>query len=186
MEYQNADQTPTDVIESRRAGAGLAYAAFATGALALSIPAIALGHVSLGKTARSRSSARAFALAGTILGYVGLVATAAAVYLIMFGPHVQATQDAQVQADVIAVGSALAEQVIASDDQPAIRLNDTSITVGSTVVERTSTVDTELEFSFTSGDTWCVSLTSPGSEAGGYSYMAQTGMVEGLRCTGSQ
>src|SRR5690554_5888488 len=56
------------------------YAAFATGALALSVVAIVLGHLGLKASTQGRAANRDFALAGLILGYIGLVATTVGVW----------------------------------------------------------------------------------------------------------
>jgi hypothetical protein len=54
---------------------GLAIASLVLGIVGISIVAIILGHISLGQINKTGEQGRGMALAGTILGYVGLVFT---------------------------------------------------------------------------------------------------------------
>lgn len=63
------------------------FAVFAlvTGIFGLSLLAVILGHVSLRQIARTRQRGRGMAIAGTVLGYLGLVIAVTVVIIVMVG-----------------------------------------------------------------------------------------------------
>lgn len=63
------------------------FAVFAlvTGIFGLSLLAVILGHVSLRQIARTRQRGRGMAIAGTVLGYLGLVIAVTVVIIVMIG-----------------------------------------------------------------------------------------------------
>src|SRR5699024_5679028 len=134
----------------------LGYAAFITGALGLSVGAIALGHLGLSAAKQGRAAHRDFALAGLILGYIALVATVAGLWFLSTDRTPRASIDVQAQQDVSAVGAAAAIAAVDSGQAPEVTLTDTGYVVGG------QTIDTHLvgerTFSLT-GDGmagWCL------------------------------
>ncbi len=74
-------------------GNGLAIASMVLGIVSFvlcgplcSVPAIILGHISLGKIRRGAMSqeARGFAMAGTILGYINILMVALGLFFVLF------------------------------------------------------------------------------------------------------
>ena len=62
----------TDGTNSPARTNGLAIAALVTGILGFSIVSVVLGHVALSQINRTREEGRGLAIAGLVLGYVGI------------------------------------------------------------------------------------------------------------------
>ena len=158
------------------------YVSVVTGALGLSVIAIVFGHLGLRAVRRGDARRREFALAGTILGYIGLVAGAGAAWWLLYGPQVQETRDALVQADVIALGSAIATEMIDGDDLPTVYREGDTYVVESDVIEAHYLGETTLSLVGTRFDNWCVSLAFSGGSVAGFSYTATGGVTPGVVC----
>ena len=63
----------TDAQHSPARTNGLAIASLVTGVLSFSIVAVVLGHIALNQINRSREEGRGLAIAGLVLGYVGIL-----------------------------------------------------------------------------------------------------------------
>jgi len=63
----------TDAPHSPARTNGLAIASLVTGVLSFSIVAVILGHVAISQINRTREEGRGLAIAGLVLGYVGIV-----------------------------------------------------------------------------------------------------------------
>lgn len=89
------DIMPSDRIANRSHGDhpdeslpptnSFAVFALVTGIFGLSLLAVILGHVSLRQIARTRQRGRGMAIAGTVLGYLGLVIAVTVVVIVMIG-----------------------------------------------------------------------------------------------------
>ncbi|WP_062200066.1 DUF4190 domain-containing protein [Demequina salsinemoris] len=160
----------------------LSVGAVVTGILLLSPVAIVLGHLAL-KRAKSRpDQPRTLAIAGTILGYLGLAVTigAIAAYMTTFGPGLdRATADAQAQADVTAIGNAVATALESDPVLPDIAVGDESYTVGGDEISALLAGEREVELSGTSRTDWCVQLGYEGGEIATVAYVGADGFHEG-------
>lgn len=147
----------TDPVERNPLGIWAAV----TGVLLIFPAAIVLGHLGLRAAARERR-ARTAALAGLLLGYLGLVvvAAAAALWLLVFGPQLEtAEQELQAQADVTAVGNAVAAHFESSSAEPELSVTEQGYRVDDAAVEALLEGDRELSLVFDSTTEWCVELT---------------------------
>lgn len=161
----------------------MGYVAFAAGALALSVVAIVLGHLGLKAIKQGRAGNRDFALAGLILGYVGLVATVVGLWVVL-GDHTSPAHiDVQAQQDVSAVGAAAATAAIQTGQVPEVSLTDTGYLVAGQAIESHLTGERTLTLTGETFANWCLDITYEGGEQAAFSYTATTGMAQG-RCAG--
>lgn len=159
----------------------LGYAAFVTGALALSVVAIVLGHLGLQAVKRGRASNRDFALAGTILGYIGLVATAVGLWLLLADHTSPADVDVQAQQDVSALGAAAATAAIDTGILPDVAQTDAGYEVAGQAIESHLDVARTLTLTGDGPAGWCLEVAYEGGEQNAFSYTATGGMAQG-RC----
>ena len=169
-----SDEGASDDVEDSPSGNPLGVWAVVTGILLIFPAAIALGHLGLRAAARE-GRARTAAFAGMLLGYLGLVVAGAgvALWLLVFGPALEtAEQELQAQADVTAVGSAVAAHFEDSATEPELTVSDTGYLVDDVAVEGLLTVERDVAFTFESTTDWCVELTFADAAA---SYVGATG-----------
>ena len=161
----------------------MGYAAFATGALALSVVAIVLGHLGLKAGKQGRSGNRDFAFAGLILGYIGLVATGVGLWFALGDQTTAAHVDVQAQQDVSAVGAAAATSAIETGQLPTATLTDTGYLVAGETLDTHLTGERTLTLNGETFSDWCLDIAYEGGEQQAFSYTATSGMAQG-RCPG--
>ncbi|WP_084124957.1 DUF4190 domain-containing protein [Demequina sp. NBRC 110054] len=157
---------------------GLGLGAVVTGILLLSPVAIVLGHLALRRAKRRPAQSRTLAIAGTILGYLGLLVTVGAVvaYTTTLGPELdRASADAHAQADVTAVGNAVAVALESDATLPEVAVADGSYTVGDTELEALLDGERTLELTGTSRTDWCVELGYESGDLSTVSYVGTAG-----------
>ncbi|WP_084128300.1 DUF4190 domain-containing protein [Demequina sp. NBRC 110055] len=159
----------------------LGVAAFITGALALSVVAIVLGHLGLVAARRGRATTRGFALAGTILGYVGLVATVVLVWLAVRGPD-PATVDAYAHHDVVEVGNTVADAVAGGDGVPPVAVVGDGYEVARSAVEGLLHTQRSVSIEAVGDLGWCLELDYVGGDVGSWSFESAEGVTEGGTC----
>lgn len=148
--------------------------AVVTGILLIFPAAIVLGHLGLRAAARE-GRARTAAFAGMLLGYLGLVVAGAgvALWLLVFGPELEtAEQELQAQADVTAVGNAVASHFEDSATEPELEVTDSGYLVDGVAVEGLLSAERDVSLAFDSSTEWCVELTYADAAA---SYVGATG-----------
>jgi hypothetical protein len=163
----------------------IGLSAFIAGALGLSILAIPLGHLGLAAVKNGAANNRAFALAGTILGYIGLVAAAAlaAGYVWIFAPaQDRDVNDINARVDVTAVGREIALYVIDEGTLPTVVLALDGYIVDTVTVPAALETDRTLAVVETSATDWCVLLTYNGGDDEAVSYFSGTGFESGGAC----
>jgi hypothetical protein len=186
----NQDQaTPNVEREHAEPASGdknwLGMTALVSGALALSVVAIVTGHLGLSAVKNGRATNRTFALAGTILGYIGLAATIAAlaVYFLAAAPQVEAdARDFDAQTDVINVGSEIANHWQTSTAPPSVTQATDGYLIEDVVVPAQLTTDRTLTFSGTAGTEWCVVLEFEGGNEDAFTYTPTDGLESGDQC----
>lgn len=159
----------------------LGYVAFVSGAFAVSLPAVAVGHLGLSAAKRGEASNRDFALAGLILGYIGLIVTAVGVWLFVADPTSPARVDIQAQQDVAAVGAAAATAAIETEQRPEVTLTDSGYGVAGEHIETHLLGERTLTLTGEGMAGWCLDIAYEGGEHPAFSYTATSGMAEG-RC----
>lgn len=160
----------------------MGVAALATGAVGLSAVAIALGHFALRAVKQGTANNRAFALAGTIVGYIALAVTIGLVALYFTVGSGSATVDAHAQADTTAVGAEVARYWGSTLAPPELTVNDGTYQVGPESVTALLTADRSVTLSGNSALDWCLLLTYEGGTHESYSYTATQGLQEGDVC----
>ncbi|MDN4473973.1 DUF4190 domain-containing protein [Demequina zhanjiangensis] len=174
MDDQDADpRQPRD---------GLGLAAVITGILLLSPVAIVLGHLSLRRSADDPRATRTLGLAGTILGYLGLIASIAgvALYLTVIQPSQSSgLADARAQADVTAVGNAVAAHFETDLAPPEVGVEDGSYSVGDATVDAQLDGERQATLIADSRIDWCVELSYDGGDDEVVSYVGSTGFQTG-------
>ncbi len=191
-------QAPTEVMEPADADAEapddpalgspgaqpqsrLGIAAFVTGALGVWVAAIPLGHLGMNAARRGREETRSFAMAGTILGYLGLALTAVLVWFLVRGPQPE-TVDAYAHHDVVEVGNAVGAALAAQGDLPAVEVAGEGYAVGDASLA--GALDTQRTVTLTEvgDDGWCLELDYVGGNAGSWSFDSAQGVTEGGTC----
>lgn len=173
------------VEEEQRRRNWLGISAFVTGVLGLSVVAIVLGHLGLSAVKKGRATNRPWALAGTILGYIGLAATlalGAAYYAGVVDQWQGSTHDAHAQADVNAVGREMALAWADTGEAPVVVQGSGEYVVNSTTIDAQLTVDATLTDSIVSPVSWCVMIAYEGGNQDAYTYLPDQGVVEGAQC----
>jgi hypothetical protein len=168
-----------------RARNWMGIASFVTGVLGLSVIAIVLGHLGLSAHKKDRATNRPWALAGTILGYIGLAATVAlgaAFYLGIVDQWQGSTHDARAQADVNAVGREMALAWADTGEAPVVVQGSGEYVVNSTTIEAQLAVDATLTDAIVSPVNWCVMIAYEGGNQEAYTYLPDQGVVEGAQC----
>ncbi|WNM27165.1 DUF4190 domain-containing protein [Demequina capsici] len=171
-------EQPTTRTSSDPFGIGAVIA----GVLLLSPVAIVLGHLGLRRSRTGTRRARTAAVAGTILGYVGLAVTVAAVavYVTSIGPDVsRQTADAQAQADITAVANTVADGMQTDPALPDVQAVDGAYMVGDTQVDALLGGSRTLELTGTSRTDWCLDLTYEGGDLSEVSYVGTDGFHVG-------
>ncbi len=166
----------------RKAADGLGIGGVIAGVLLLSPVAIVLGHLSLRRARNDPAGSRTLGLASTILGYLGLALTVAgiALYVSVVQPaQATSTADAQAQADVTAIGNAVAGYYETDADAPRIIVGEGSYTVASEIVEAQLEGKKTVTLDATSRIDWCVELVYDGGERDTVSYLGSTGFQTG-------
>ncbi|WP_084100031.1 DUF4190 domain-containing protein [Demequina sp. NBRC 110051] len=162
-------------------GSWMGPAAWVTGAIGLWHAAIPLGHLGIAAAKRGDVSRRGFAVAGTILGYVGLLITALLLWVVVRGPLPE-TVDAYAHHDVVEVGNAVGAALAADESLPAVEAAASGYVVGETAV--TGLLETQRTVSLTpvAGTGWCVQLDYVGGTVGSWSFDSAEGVTEGGTC----
>ena len=156
---------------------------FITAVLLLSPVAIVLGHLGMSAAKRGRARHRSFAVAGAVLGYVGLLVWAGAAYLLATDAGGAQSVDVQAQQDVSAVGAAAATQAAETGLMPEVaQVGDDYEVAGETITAHLVGEHT-LEITGSTAYDWCLSIGYTGGEQAAYSYTATGGMVAGP-CSG--
>jgi len=167
---------------AERPGDPVGAAAVVSGIVLLSPVAIVLGHVALKRAASSPDQSRTLGLAGVILGYLGLAVTVAglAVYLLVLGPEVdRASADAYAQADVTAIGNAVATGLAETAALPSVEVSDGGYDVGDQDVVGLLEGDRVVQIAGTSRVDWCVQLDYEGGDESTVSYIGAEGFLVG-------
>ncbi|MFN3866060.1 MAG: DUF4190 domain-containing protein [Demequina sp.] len=154
--------------------------AFVTGALFLSLVAIVLGHLGLSAAKRGRADNRQFSIAGLILGYLGLIVTAAGVWFLVAGPVRAGDVDIQAQQDVSAVGAAAASLAAQTADLPVVSQTDAGYSVGDQAIVAELTTAHELGFAGSGPADWCLEIVYEGGTEAAFHYTATSAMAPGL------
>lgn len=174
-----------DGADDPRSRNWIGITAFIAGVFGLSVVAIVLGHLGLSAVKKGRATNRPWALAGTILGYVALAATAAlgaAYYLGLADQWRSSTHDAHAQADVNAVGRAMALAWADTGAPPAVVQGDGEYVVNTTTIDAYLTAEHEVVDTIVSAVDWCVMITYEGGTYEAYSYLPTEGVVAGAQC----
>ena len=177
VEAQAASDEPDAPAEPDSVWMGVT--AFITGALLLSPVAIVLGHLGLNAAKNGRARHRSFAVAGLVLGYVGLVATAAGVYLLLTQTTSPEEIDVQAQQDVSAVGAAAATQASSTGTVPEVEQVDAGYSVGGETIAPQLETQHALTFTGSTATDWCLEITYAGGDQTAVSYTATGGMAQG-------
>jgi len=164
----------------------LAVAAVVTGALLLFPIAIILGHMALAANKRGEANNRTIALAGTILGYIGLAAVIVTglVALLVVQPSVDAqNSDTNAKSDVITLGNALVAATVDDDEVPS----GWDAGAAWAQLDANGAMELATQPGFTvSGDTaydWCLILTYEGGNDTVVAYSPTAGLVNGSTCS---
>lgn len=176
-EQREADGS--DVVTAKPDRDWMGVTAFVAGALLLSPVAIVLGHLGLNAANKGRARHRSFAVAGLILGYVGLVATAVGVWLLVSERVDPAQIDVQAQQDVTAVGAAAATHAVETGTMPQVEQTDAGYSVAGEIIEPHLETQHSLTFTGTSASDWCLDITYSGGDQTAVSYTATGGMAPG-------
>lgn len=170
-----------DDLDGAPSGSWFGPAAWVTGALGLWPAAIPLGHLGIAAAKRSDANRRGFAVAGAILGYVGLLITALLIWVVVRGPLPE-TVDAYAHHDVVEVGNAVGAAVAADESLPTVEAAASGYAVGETAVE--GLLETQRTATLTPvGDTgWCLQLDYVGGNVGSWSFDSAEGVTEGGTC----
>ncbi|PKQ27289.1 MAG: hypothetical protein CVT64_02335 [Actinobacteria bacterium HGW-Actinobacteria-4] len=156
-----------------------------TGALGLSVVAIALGHLGLSANKNGTATNRTFALAGTILGYIGLAATVAAgawYYFVAAPAYDKDVTDINAQVDVAAVGREIALFVVEEGRLPTVVQAPDGYIIENVTVSAALLTERTLTVVENSATDWCVLLTYAGGGKEAFSYFSGTGLEPGGRC----
>lgn len=182
-EVDYSDQRPLDApseIETATPDRNwLGLASFATGALLLSVVAIILGHLGVVAAKRGRADNRSFSIAGLVLGYAGLIATAVGVLLLWSNPVTAGDVDAKAQQDITAVGAAAAALAAQTGELPEVEQAGAGYRVGEETVPAQMSGGRSLVLTGSSATDWCVTLGYKGGDHPSYHYAATTGMAPG-------
>lgn len=160
------------------------------GALLLFPIALALGHLGLRANRVGEANNRRVALAGVILGYLGLavalVGTAAALFVVQ--PKVASYEvDNAARADVINIGNAVVAEVLAGNPLPTITVAGPDYLVGEQAV--TSQLDTPGNPSPVAGindHEWCLEINYQGGSRNIAAFKSTTGLVSSGLCSPSR
>lgn len=173
----DAEPTPHPAGATDRNWMG--YVAFASGALALSVVAIVMGHLGLGAYKKARASKRDFAFAGVVLGYVGLVATAVGLWFALGDRTTPAHVDVHAQQDVAALGAAAAVWAGQTGQVPEVSLTDDGFLVAGEPLAGHLMGERALTLTGDGPAHWCLELAYEGGEQAAFSYTATSGMAQG-------
>lgn len=160
----------------------MGLSAFVAGILALSPIAIILGHLGLSAAKKGRATNGSFALAGAVLGWIGLVATGIGVWLYLQGPSAEQI-DIHAKQDIHAVGAEVATQVVATNELPLLADTGDAYTVGDVTLEQHLETSHDMSLTGTAPVDWCLQLTFDDGTVPAYSYLPTEGVVEGT-CAG--
>ncbi|WP_430867937.1 DUF4190 domain-containing protein [Demequina aurantiaca] len=178
------DAAVNNADESRRNSLGVW--SVVTGALLLFPVAIVLGHLGLRANKRGEANNRPVALAGVILGYVGLAAAIAGVAIALFvvSPNMAAQDDDNAaKVDVINIGSAAVAQSSASDQLPEVTTVDGGYAVGDTSLPAELEVPGTVTLDGSSASDWCLVLSYEGGNDSAVAYSSTSGLVDGATCS---
>ncbi len=172
----SADEPQTEV--EQRSSDSWGVAAVVSGVLLLSPLAIVLSHVALNRVKREPGRSSTLAVAGMILGYLGLVVTvgAIAVYLAVLAPGLdRAHVDDKAQADVTAIGNAVVEALQSDAVLPEVTVAGETYLVGGQTVDAMLEASRTVVLDGTTAADWCVELAYEGGDQGVVSYVATDG-----------
>lgn len=172
---------PTEATATARGGNGIGIAAFVMGALGLAPVALILGIVGLARYRAGKASRRSWALAGVILGAVGLIAGVAigVVYATSSAPAI--AQDAHAKVDVVNLGNAVVDWYVAHPDgdlPPVVLADDGYLVDGAAVpgtIDRAGDHGVILEAP--SAYSWCLTLEYSGGTEDSVGFSATEGLV---------
>ncbi|MFV0285721.1 MAG: DUF4190 domain-containing protein [Demequina sp.] len=155
--------------------------AFLTGAIGLWIVAIPLGHAGIVAVRRGRATTRGFAVAGTILGYVGLALTAVLVWFLLRGPQPE-TLDAYAHHDVVEVGNAVARAVEQDESLPTVEAAGEGYIVAGTQIAGLLETQRSVALTPVGDEGWCLELDYVGGIEGSWSFHFADGVTKGGTC----
>lgn len=181
----DADTSPASAAPATSTRNALGIWAVVTGALLLFPIALVLGHLGLRASRQGEATNRRVALAGVVLGYVGMAVALVGTALALFvsGPNVAAQNtDIAAKTDAINIGNAMVLVSTQSGQVPTVELMGSSYTVGDEVVERELDTDVTVTTEGSSATDWCVNLSYEGGNSTDVSFSATAGLVEGAHC----
>lgn len=178
-EPADIDAIAEDEAEPSRSWMGVV--AFLTGAIGLWIVAIPLGHAGIVAVRRGRATTRGFAVAGTILGYVGLALTAVLVWFLLRGPQPE-TLDAYAHHDVVEVGNAVASAVEQDESLPIVEVAGEGYAVAGTQVAGLLETQRSVALTPVGDEGWCLELDYVGGMEGSWSFHFADGVTKGGTC----
>ncbi|MFV0632871.1 DUF4190 domain-containing protein [Demequina sp.] len=157
----------------------MGIAAYASALLLLSPVAIVLGHLGISAARKGRARHRSFAVAGAVLGWIGLVATGVGLYFLLTDRVTADDIDIQAQQDVSAVGAAAATYAVETGQLPEVSRNGDSYTVAGETLDAHLTGLADLYMSGTTASDWCFTVGYKGGNEPSFSYSAMEGMFAG-------
>jgi len=156
-----------------------------SGALLLFPIALVLGHMGLRANKNGDATNKSVALAGVILGYLGLasalVGTAIALFVVWPNVDAQNTDNAA-KADVINIGNAMVVVTVGGGDIPAVQQLGSAWGVGDKSVPMQLRTEQTVTVTGDAPVGWCVTLNYQGGNESDVSYSPTGGLIESANC----
>lgn len=176
----DAVDDPESPPSSRRNSLGVW--AVVTGALLLFPIALALGHLGLRANKQGEANNKSVALAGVILGYIGLVVAfvGTAIALFVVWPNVEAQNtDNAAKSDVITLGSSLVAAA-AAGEEPSLWDGVSAWSASDEML-----LDSEPGVAVAANNVfdWCLVLTYQGGNVPAVAYSSASGLQDGPTCS---
>lgn len=160
--------------------------AVVTGAVLLFPIALILGYLGLRAVKGGEANNKSVAMAGVILGYVGLVSALVAVGLVLFVVWPSATaqhNDNAAKADVISIGNAVVKVTSAGGTVSGpLEQQGSAWLVADEAVAMELRVEQAATVTGSSPTDWCVNLHYQGGNASDVSYSSTTGLITAANC----
>lgn len=156
-----------------------------SGALLLFPIALVLGHMGLRANRNGDANNKSVALAGVILGYLGLAAAlvGTAIALFVVWPNVDAQNtDNAAKADVINIGNAMVVVTVGGSDIPAVQQLGSAWSVGDQSVPMQLRTEQTVTVTGDGPAGWCVTLSYQGGNESDVSYSPTGGLTESANC----